>query len=360
MSTQSIFKNLKIIDLSTVLAGPSVGSFFAELGAEVIKIENPVYPDITRSWKLPNEEKNSSVSAYFSSINYKKNYQQLNLKEDVDRAKLFDLLKTADVVLMNFKLGDQEKLKIADAQLHSINPQLIIGKVNGFGVESDRVAYDLILQAESGIMSMNGTPESGPVKMPIALIDVLAAHHLKEGILIELFSKKGNQNYKGSSISVSLYDAAVSSLVNQASNYLMAQHVAQRIGSLHPNIAPYGELFQTSDNRTITFAIGSNRHFSQLCEYLSLSQLTEDKLFSTVQQRVKNRSLLFELLKEKIKQLSADEILNYMHEHYVPCGEVKDLEAVFKSEMAQGLIRTEIIEGIETKRVTGIAFRINK
>src|SRR5690554_110367 len=360
MSHFSIFHTLKIIDLSTVLAGPSVGSFFAELGAQVIKVENSVYPDITRSWKLPNEDKNSTVSAYFSSINYKKSYQRLNLKEENQRKKLFEMLKDADLILMNFKLGDQEKLKISDAQLHSINPQLIIGKINGFGATSDRVAYDLILQAESGIMSMNGTPESGPVKMPIALIDVLAAHHLKEGLLIELFAKKGNPNYKGKSISVSLYDAAVSSLVNQASNYLMNNYVPQRIGSLHPNIAPYGELFTTSDQRTITFAIGSNRHFEQLCDFLKLSELANDQRFSSVQLRVKNRVQLFELLKEKILHFPADDILEYMHAHFVPCGEVKDLAAVFNSKMTQDLVRTEVIEGVETKRVTGIAFRVDK
>ncbi|RFC54842.1 CoA transferase [Brumimicrobium aurantiacum] len=355
-----MFKNLKIIDLSTVLAGPSVGSFFAELGAEVIKIEHPEHPDVTRSWKLPNEDKNSAISAYFSSINYKKVYQQLNLKNSEDRSQLFELVKLADVVLMNFKLGDQEKLQIYDAKLHELNPRLIIGKINGFGVKSDRVAYDLILQAETGIMSMNGTPESGPVKMPIALIDVLAAHHLKEGILIELFDRKGNSAYKGKSISVSLYDAAVSSLVNQAANYLMNNHVPQRIGSLHPNIAPYGELFQTSDHKTITFAIGSHRHFMQLCTFLGISEIAEDQRFSSTQERVKNRVDLFEILNEKVKQYKADEILHYMHQNYVPCGEVKDLAAVFKTPAAQEMIRKENINGIETKRVSGIAFKVEK
>lgn len=358
MSTQSIFQNIKIIDLSTVLAGPSVGSFFAELGAEVIKIEHPEHPDVTRLWKLPNEDKDSSVSAYFSSINYKKAYQQLNLKEESDRTKLLEQIKTADIVLMNFKLGDQEKLQITDEKLHEMNPRLIIGKINGFGATSDRVAYDLILQAESGIMAMNGTPESGPVKMPIAFIDVLAAHHLKEGLLIELFAKKGNDKYHGKSLSVSLYDAAVSSLVNQASNYLMNNHVPQRIGSLHPNIAPYGELFETTDHKTITFAIGSNRHFKQLCTFLNLEELTEDQRFKNVQQRVKNRTLLYALLNEKVKQFSADEILTYMHQHFVPCGEVKDLKAVFETKAAQDLIRTEVIDGKETRRVSGVAFKL--
>ncbi|HZH87503.1 MAG TPA: CaiB/BaiF CoA-transferase family protein [Brumimicrobium sp.] len=357
MSSTSIFKNIKIIDLSTVLAGPSVGTFFAELGAEVLKIENSVYPDVTRSWKLPQENQDSSVSGYFASINYKKTYQQLNLKEDEDRAKLLELIKSTDIILMNFKFGDQEKLKISDEILHSINPQLIIGKISGFGDDNDRVAYDLILQAESGIMSMNGTPESGPVKMPIAFIDVLAAHHLREGILIELIAKGSQENYEGKSVTVSLYDAAISSLGNQASNYLMNKQVPKRIGSLHPNIAPYGEMFETSDNRTITFAIGSDKHFSKLCDFLNLSEIANDLRFSEVQQRVKNRSELYTIMKGKVARFSADEILDYMHEHFVPCGEIKDLAAVFKDPMAKNLVRIEFIDGMETKRVTGIAFK---
>ena len=360
MPNSSPFKNLKIIDLSTVLAGPSVGSFFAELGANVIKVENPKQNDITRSWKLPNEDKNSNVSAYFSSINYKKQYQFLNLKEEKDHAQVLSLIQTADIVLMNYKKGDQEKLNISDKTLHKVNPQLIIGKINGFGVESDRVAYDLILQAESGFMSMNGTPESGPVKMPIALIDVLTAHHLKEGILIELLIKSRDKDYKGTAITASLYDAAVISLVNQASNYLMTDHVPQRIGSLHPNIAPYGELFKTKDGKTITFAIGSNRQFKELCAYFDLTQLPEDKRFSMVQERVQNREELYLLLKEKVIQFSSEEVLSFMHGHFVPCGEVKDLEAVFKTEAAKSLVRTEEIDGEVTKRVTGIGFKRGK
>src|SRR5699024_9338562 len=136
---------------------------------------------------------------------------------------------------------------------------------------------------------------SHPIKMPIALIYVLAAHHLKEAILIELLIKSKSENYEGKAIDVSLYDAAVSSLVNQASNYLMAGHVPQRTGSLHPNIAPYGELFKTADHKTITFAIGSNRHFKDLCEFLNIPELIEQEKFKNVQNRVSNRMELFEL-----------------------------------------------------------------
>ncbi len=350
-------KGVKVVDLSTVLAGPSVGSFLAELGADVLKIENPNHPDITRSWKLPTEEKEASVSAYFSSINYKKSYREIDYGTQEGYREVLELIEGADLVLMNFKLGLQEKLGLSDAVLHGLNDQLIIGKINGFGEESDRVAYDLILQAETGFMAMNGTPESGPVKMPVALIDVLAAHHLKEGIVLALLEKTRNKtDFSGSVIAVSLYDAAVSSLVNQASNFLMGNHIPQRIGSLHPNIAPYGELFSTADSRYITFAIGSNAHFRKLCQFLKVPEMAQKEAYKTVQNRVQNRNALFEQLNPLVQEYKADALLLEMQKRNIPCGEVKDLKAVFETDRAKRLIREEKIDEVQTRRITGVAF----
>lgn len=352
-----MFESLTIIDCSTVLAGPSVGTFFAELGARVIKIEHPNNPDVTRSWKL-STEKTTGISAYFSSVNYKKTYQQLNLSNASDRSELLSLLSNADIFISNFKKGDAEKFALTPELLHTINPRLIIGKITGFGDESDRVAYDLILQAETGYMSMNGTAASGPTKMPVALIDVLAAHHLKEGILIALYNRL--QTNKGAVVSVSLYDAAIASLANQAANFLMAGHVPQRIGSLHPNIAPYGEIFETIDNQLITFAIGSDRHFAGLCDFLKITQLTADARFISNSDRVQNRTELFALLQNEIRKQPALEITHAMERLAIPAGIVKDLATVFDSTEAQKLVRTENIENQVTKRVSQIAFKINE
>lgn len=348
-----MLSDLKIIDVSTVLAGPSVGTFFAELGARVIKVENPAIPDVTRSWKLPSEDRNSKISAYFSSINYQKEYVSLNLKEE--RSRFLELIEDADILISNFKAGDEEKFGISDNELRKINPKLICGKINGFGSKSDRVAYDLILQAETGFMSMNGTPESGPVKMPVAMIDVLAAHHLKEGLLLALL-KRSKTNI-GSTVTVSLYDAAVCSLVNQASNYLMSGEIPQRIGSLHPNIAPYGEIFKTKDSELITFAIGSDAHFRKLCDFLGCSELVSDERFSQNPSRVQHRTELFQLLEVKIQQFETQVILDQMLKDKVPAGKISDLKDVFNSESAKTLIREEKIDGIDTKRVTSIAFK---
>jgi len=350
-----MFSNLTILDASTVLAGPSVGTFFAELGARVIKIENKQNPDVTRSWKLPSEDQNATVSAYFSSVNYKKEYISLDLKNELDYQHFIDLIKESDILLSNFKFGDEEKLKVTDSILRSFNPALIIGKINGFGSESDRVAYDLILQAETGFMSMNGTVESGPVKMPVAMIDVLAGHHLKEGLLLAIMEREKTRLAK--TVTVSLYDAAVCSLMNQASNYLMGNHVPKRQGSLHPNIAPYGELFLTKNQQLITFAIGSDTHFKKLCLELSLPKLIDDERFSSNQQRVQHRGILKELLQEKISERATNELLENLLVQHVPAGKVNDLKQVFEQSKAKSLIREEQIENVLSKRVTSIAFK---
>ena len=350
----NILSELTIIDASTVLAGPSVGTFFAELGAKVIKIEHPNYGDVTRTWKTAMEKSDTSVSAYFSSVNYKKEYVTLDLSDPYDNSEFKKRVSKADILLTNFKRGDAQKFGIEDELLRAENPSLIIGKINGYGEDSDRVAYDLILQAESGFMSMNGTPESGPVKMPVALIDVLAAHHLKEALLLALLER--TKTNRGVSVSVSLYDAAVSSLVNQASNYLMTDTIPQRIGSLHPNIAPYGELFKTKDGATITFAIGSTTHFEKLCAILELEELLSDPAFSDNQSRVAHRTRLASVISAACVVRSSKEILTSMEQVNVPAGKITALDEVFSLATAQRLIREEEIEGISTKRITSTVF----
>lgn len=353
----ALLGDLKVVELATVLAGPHVGMFFAELGAQVVKVENPKNPDVTRSWKLPLEPIDSPISAYFCSVNYQKKYRSLDLKSQEGHARLLELLKTADVVLMNFKFGDQEKLNLTDHLLLRLFPKLIIGKISGFGEDSDRVAYDLILQAETGYMSMNGENGGQPVKMPVALIDVLAAHQLKEGVLLALMKRM--KTGQGSVVSVSLYDAAVSSLVNQASNYLMKRHVPVKMGSLHPNIAPYGEIFKTKDERLVTFAIGSQTHFELMTKCLNIPHVSMDKRFLNNQLRVQNRTELQVELQNPISQYMVNDLLEDMHALHIPCAEIKNLKQLFKEPAAQDLVRSEKMNDKITKRVTSIAFKIH-
>lgn len=351
----TFFKDLKIIELAGVLAGPSAGLFFAELGAKVIKIENPkTGGDVTRSWKLKTEPTDSLTSAYFWSVNGFKSFASLDLSTTKDLERFYELVKTADIVISNYKKGDDLKLKVDYPTLSKLQPKLIYASITGFGEET-RSAYDLILQAESGFMSMNGEHNSNPLKMPVALIDIIAGHHLKEAVLLSLL--KLYREGKGSHVSVSLFDSAVVSLANQATNWLIGGHLPKATGSLHPNIAPYGELFETKDKHKITFAIGSNKQFKQLCEIIRYKQLAADPRFAVNQNRVSNRTELYALLYDYVRMMSFKELYTACLKHDVPIGKIRDLKEVFELDAAKKLLR-EIKDGNKTfSVVSGTAIK---
>jgi crotonobetainyl-CoA:carnitine CoA-transferase CaiB-like acyl-CoA transferase len=353
-----MLKDLVVIELASVLAGPDVGMFFAELGARVIKIENKTTNgDVTRTWKLPSENKNAKVSAYFASVNWNKESIFLDLKNKLDINKIYELLKEADIVIANYKKGDDIKLKVDYKTLKKINPIIIYGSINGFSSLDKRVAFDVVLQAESGFMSMNGTPESGPIKLPVAMIDVIAAHQLKEGLLLALLKReKENKSYL---VEVSLYDAAISALKNQACNWLMNNEIPQALGSLHPNIAPYGEIFTTKDNKQIVLAIGSDTQFNHLLETIEAKELLNNKLYLNNPLRVKNRSQLFSDLAPYFKKFNQPKLMKLLINNNVPAGAIKNLKEVFKEKSTQNLINEEIVEGILTKRVKTAIFKIS-
>lgn len=351
-----IFKDLTVIELAGVLAGPSVGLFFAELGAKVIKVENPrTGGDVTRSWKLSTEDPSESGSAYYWSVNAGKEVMFLNLTEAKDLEQFYALIKTADIVITNYKAGDDKKLNVDYKTLSAINPSLIYASVNGFGKDQPRTAYDLILQAESGFMFMNGEKNAAPLKMPVALIDLLAGHQLKEAILIALLQRY--KSGKGMPLSVSLFDTAVASLANQATNWLIAHHLPVSQGSLHPNIAPYGELFNTADHHTITFAIGSDRQFQKLCGILGL-EIARDARYASNQERVKHREELSAILGEKIRGHSFQDLYQACLGLDIPIGKIRNLEEVFELPEAQQLVRSWQIKGKSLKTVSSIGFTI--
>ena len=249
--------DLLVIETAAVLAGPAVGMHFAELGARVIKIENKRSGgDVTRKWKLPQEDPASPVSAYFSSVNWGKEHLFLDLKDPADRARFDALMAQADVLITNHLDSDAEKLGLARSRLRAINPRLVHGHIKGFADQPQRPAFDVVLQAETGYISMTGTDGDHLAKLPIALIDTLAAHQLKEGILLALWKRE--KTGKGMYVEVSLEEAALAGLINQASNRLMTGAVARPLGTLHPNIAPYGETFLCSDGNRIILAVGSD------------------------------------------------------------------------------------------------------
>lgn len=331
-----MFEELKVLELASVLAGPSVGQFFAELGATVIKVENPkTFGDITRSWKGAGETTDER-SAYFCSVNWGKKSIAVNLETVEGRNIVHRLAEQSDVVIASYKPGDSTKIGVDYETLGKLNPGLIYGQITGYGSNDERVGYDAVIQAEAGFMSINGEPGRTSLKMPVALIDILAGHHLKEGILLAMLQKTNTG--KGGFVEVSLIQAAVSSLANQATNWLIGHKIPQKQGSAHPNIAPYGDVFTTADGYEIILAIGSDRQFVDLCELLGMRELALDPKFKTNALRVVNRNLLNHTLRERFSEYEAELIIKTLNHSKIPAGIIRNIKDVFETPQARELL----------------------
>jgi len=346
------FKDLLVVELASVLAGPSVGKFFAECGAHVIKVEHPVNGDVTRSWKVEGET--NTISAYYASVNAGKEILRLDLSSSDSKRQLADLLMKADIVLMNFRNESAKKLGLSIEESRTNYPSLIIGQIDAFDSNSNRPAYDIVLQAEAGYLSMCGSKDS-PARLPVAFIDILAGHQLKEGILMGLLNKsKTNQ---GCVVRVNLLDSAIGALMNQASNYLMANYLAQPMGTLHPNIAPYGEYFECLDRKRLVLAIGNDKQFRKLLDSLGIPELIDDQRFCNNEVRVDNRIKLKEILEPIFKKRNRKMWMESFVENDIPAGAILNLQEVLDNE-GRFLVNTDSIEGYAVRSVQTVNLRI--
>lgn len=351
-----VFSELKVLEIASVLAGPSVGMFFAELGAKVIKIENKLTNgDVTRTWKELNEI-DEEISAYYCAVNWNKEVMLLDLTNQKDLNTFDQLLIGSDILIANYKKSTAIKLKMDYDRLSKLNPSLIYANITGFGEEDDRLAYDVVLQAETGFMSLNGPKESGPTKMPVALIDILAAHQLKEGILVAMIEKF--RTGKGCYVSVSLKDAAIASLANQATNWLMNGNIPGRLGSLHPNIAPYGEILETKDQKKIVLAIGNDQQFFRFASFLDLDLNEMKQKFCNNSLRIKHRSTLFHLLSDKARNYDAQVLMKYCVHNKIPVGLIKDIKAVFDDRETHRLLLHSIIQNRKSISIKSAVFNL--
>jgi len=331
-----MFEDLRVLELASVLAGPAAGQFFAELGASVIKVENARSGgDITRFWKIHGEVTDDR-SAYFCSVNWGKKSISLDLGNPEGKNIVHQLARQSDIIIASYKPGDAEKLGVDYDTLKDANPKLIYGQVTGYGPHNPRVGYDAVIQAESGFMFLNGYPGDVSLKMPVALIDILAAHHLKEGLLVALL--KRSKTGKGELVEVSLIQAAIASLANQATNWLVGGQMPQKQGSRHPNISPYGDVFITSDGQEIILAIGSDRQFMELCELLQIQYLAKDDRFNSNQSRVANRDSLNGELQRRIGEYDVTAIAEALNASKIPAGVVQSVPKVFETKEAKELL----------------------
>ncbi|AYA38743.1 CoA transferase [Hymenobacter oligotrophus] len=326
---------MRVLELASVLAGPQVGQFLAELGAEVIKIEPPT-GDVTRTWKTPAEASGTDVSAYFACANWGKQSVVADLRTEAGLQQVQQLVHQADIVLASYKPGDAEKLRVDYATLGAHNPRLIYGQITGYGPHEPRAGYDAVVQAEAGFMYLNGPPGGEPLKMPVALMDLLAAHQLKEGLLTALYRRE--RTGLGALVHVSLWEAGLASLANQGSTYLVTGHDPQALGSGHPSIVPYGTVYRGADGVRLILAVGTDRQFGQLCGALGQPAWASDARFETNGARVQHRQALEELLHERIGQVSGAALLAELAQLAVPAGAVRTAGQALAEPAAAGML----------------------
>lgn len=349
-----ILDDMIVVELASVLAGPLAGSFLSELGATVVKIENKIAGgDVTRQWRLPSESSDLPISAYYASANTGKSVLKLDLTSTEDYQILMEQISKADIVISNFQKVTAEKLKIDHHTIHALYPQVIYAQLSAYTYDDPRPGYDLVMQAEAGYMSMTGTAEDQLCKMPVAMIDIMAGHQLKEVILLGVIHKM--KTGSGSFLEVSLYKSAISGLVNQASNYLMQGDVPQPMGTLHPNIAPYGDIFTTKDGIMVILAVGSDHQFAKLGKTLSLADELQHT-FRSNKERVAHRKELTDVLQRQFSELSFIELSPQLTQQQIPFCRVSDMSTVFTDPIAIEMIIKEDLEGVPAEKVKNVAF----
>lgn len=330
-----IFKNQLVIEFASVLAGPTVGMFMAELGARVIKIESPHGGDVTRSWKLATEDRANDRPAYFCCANWGKESIALDLSAPADREAAFRLIDRADFVLTSFRTGAARRLGLDGESLTASRPELIVGEINGYGPDTDLPAYDAIIQAETGFSFLNGN-NGLPAKMPVALMDLMAAHQLKQGLLVAYIQKV--QSGKGSVVKASLLESGLSALANQATNWLTAGFDPQPMGSEHPNIVPYGSLFPALDGRPVLLAVGSDSQFVALCGVLGEVPPPE---FATNLQRVHQREAVKSWLAPRMARFPSTDLLTRLAAAGVPAGAVNPVSVALAHPLTTRILHRD-------------------
>jgi crotonobetainyl-CoA:carnitine CoA-transferase CaiB-like acyl-CoA transferase len=315
---------LKVIDLSRVLGGPYGTMTLGDHGADVIKIEPP-QGDETRGWGPPFKD---GTASYFIGVNRNKRALALDLTKPDGREVLLRLLKDADVLVENFKTGTMEKWGLGfDDVLSKQFPRLIHCRVSGFGADGPLggfPGYDAVVQAMSGMMSINGTPESGATRLGIPMVDLATGLNAVIAILMAVIERQ--RSGKGQFLDITLYDTAVGLLHPQAANYFLSGKTPGRVGNAHPNIAPYDK-FHTATGE-VFLGIGNDRQFQRLCQLLEKPALSEDARFKTMADRNVNRAALTTELEALLTKRDGKVLCDTLLAEGVPAGPVLDIAQV--------------------------------
>ena len=325
--------NIRVLELASVLAGPLAGTALAVRGASVTKVERPPHGDVTRSWRRNDEPPvmdadGRTASAYWAAANWGKQVAWVDLATAAGQAWLEEALSTHDVVVQNFKEADLAKFNLSPTALSARHPHLVHVRLIGFRGQPDRLAYDVVVQAETGWMHMNGHPAT---RMPVALMDVLASHEIRAAVLEGLYARAQHPAGHGNYHEIALEDCGIAALANQATNHLIGGISPGPSGNEHPNIAPYGDLLTCADGHVV-LAVGSDRQFAALCKVLDLPECAEDPVYRTNSDRVANRRALLAQLNPAATQRNKVELELAFRAAGVPAGVVRTLPEVFSRE----------------------------
>ncbi|MCA0272168.1 MAG: CoA transferase [Proteobacteria bacterium] len=319
---------VKVVELARILAGPWAGQTLADLGAEVIKVEAPEGDD-TRRWGPPFIEREGDRSAaYFHATNRGKKSVIADFRKAEDQAFVRDLVKDADILIENFKLGGLAKYGLDYASLSKVNPRLIYCSITGFGQDgpyAHRAGYDYIIQGMSGLMSVTGEPTSQPQKVGVAVTDVFTGVYAATAILAALIQR--GTTGKGQHIDMALFDVATAIMANQSMNYLASGKAPQRMGNAHPNIVPYS-VFDCADG-WIIIATGNDGQYRRLCKVLGVEALAEAPEYLTNADRIANRAAITAALTEKTLLWQKADLLAACEAEGVPAGPINDMAEVF-------------------------------
>lgn len=319
-SNRGALHGIKVIDLSRVLGGPYAGQILGDHGAEVLKIEPP-QGDETRHWGPPFE---NGVASYFRGINRNKQSMRLDLTQSDDRQTLLNMLAQADVLLENFKTGTLEKWGLGYDTLSQKFPRLIHCRVSGYGADGPLgglPGYDAAIQAMSGIMSVNGEPDGGPLRVGLPVVDMVTGLNAVIGILMAV--QERHQSGLGQFVESALYDSGIALLHPHAANWFGDGRTPVRTGNAHPNICPY-DAFPTA-TVPIFLAVGNNGQFKALCEMLGAPELMADERFNTPGQRSTHREALRECLVSLLATRDCEALVQSLGRQGVPCAPILDV-----------------------------------
>lgn len=334
--------HIRVLDLSRIMAGPWSGQVLADLGADVIKVERPEVGDDTRTWGPPflkDREGNATREAgYYLAVNRGKRSVTVDLADPAGQAIIRDLAAQSDIVLENFKAGTLARYGLGYEDLKAIKPGIIYCSITGFGQtgpKRDHAAYDFMIQAMGGLMSVTGERDGeaggGPQKVGIPIVDIMTGMYATVGVLAALAHR--DKTGEGEYIDIAMLDVQTAVLANQAMNFLVSGREPKRAGNRHPNIQPQ-DVFKCADGH-IVLAVGNDGQFRRFCKVIDEAGLADDPRYASNQARVDNLPSLLELISQRLLQKPMFYWLNALEQESVPCGPINTIPMVFEDPQVQ-------------------------